>query len=242
MGPDVPPGRPSSHGSSSVGFAEDDATLPLRGGAWPPSRRLTDTKTMLASPGPLESMLKTTTETGDIGIFSMRPSHSTNRKRTPYHPTMGPSRSLPSRTMSMNSAGRRHPRDDRRVLPTYRDTTSEVISLYGLNRDNSGCGSSARSLDDVGFRSYSLTSCGSRVLSDQKSTGTSESRSSGGDVRVMARPRSPYPYHTRLKRPGVRPISPALTSDGIVDYSRMVEIDRPSYVCYLLYFPPATRQ
>lgn len=129
----------------------------------------------------------------------------------------------------MNSAGRRHPRDDRRVLPTYRDTTSEVISLYGLNRDNSGCGSSARSLDDVGFRSYSLTSCGSRVLSDQKSTGTSESRSSGGDVRVMARPRSPYPYHTRLKRPGVRPISPALTSDGIVDYSRMVEIDRPSY-------------
>lgn len=48
---------------------------------------------------------------------------------------------------------------------------------------------------------------------------------------MLARPRSPYPYHTRLKRPGVRPSSPALTSDGIIDYSRMVEVERrPSYV------------
>jgi hypothetical protein len=229
----VPLRRPSSRGGRSIAVADDDAALPLRGGVWPPSRRLNDTKTMLASPGPLESMLKTTTETGDIGIFSMRPSRSTSRMRTPYHPTMGPSRGLPSRTMSMDAVGRRRLRDDRRGLPSYRDTTSEIISLYGPNRDNSGRGSSARSLDAAGPRSYSLTSCSSRLLSDQKSTGTSESRSSGGDRGVLARPRSPYPYHTRLKRPGVRPISPALTSDGIVDYSRMVEIDRPSYVCYL---------
>lgn len=187
---------------------------------------------MLASPGPLESMLKITTETGDIGVFSMGPSQSNSRMRTPYHPTMGPGRGLPSRTMSMDTAGRRHLRDDRRGLPSYRDTTSEIISMYGPNRDNSGPGSFSRSLDDAGPRSYSLTSCSSRLLSDQKSTGTFDSRSSGGDEGFLARPRSPYSYHTRLKRPGVRPISPALTSDGIIDYSRMVEIDRPSYVGY----------
>lgn len=224
------PRRRPSRATSSTGYPQDDAVLPLRGGAWPPARRLNETKTLLASPGPLESMLKTTTETGDIGIFSMGPSRSNNRMRTPYHPTMGPARGLPSRTMSVDAAYRRHLRDDRRGLPSYRDTSSDIVSLYG--RNHSGPASFSRSLDDAGPRSYSLTSCSSRILSDQKSTSTSESRSSGADGAPQARPRSPYPYHTRLKRPGVRPISPALTSDGIIDYSRMVEIDRPSYVCY----------
>ena len=50
---------------------------------------------------------------------------------------------------------------------------------------------------------------------------------------MMQRPRSPFPYPTRLKRPGVRPASPALTENGSVDYSRMVEIDRVSHVSAL---------
>ncbi|KAK3498602.1 hypothetical protein B0T13DRAFT_503044 [Neurospora crassa] len=45
---------------------------------------------------------------------------------------------------------------------------------------------------------------------------------------ALQRPRSPFPYPTRLKRPGVRPSSPAVTESGVVDYSRMVEIDRAS--------------
>ncbi|KAK1981443.1 hypothetical protein LZ30DRAFT_83437 [Colletotrichum cereale] len=62
---------------------------------------------------------------------------------------------------------------------------------------------------------------------------------------ILQRPRSPFPYPTRLKRPGVRPSSPALTENGLVDYSRMVEIDRISYRTvhgsYKPTFPPSQR-
>jgi hypothetical protein len=44
------------------------------------------------------------------------------------------------------------------------------------------------------------------------------------------RPRSPFGYPARLKRSDMRPASPALTKNGVVDYSRMVELDRVSHV------------
>jgi hypothetical protein len=211
------------------GYVEDDINIPHRG-MLQSARRLQETRALLASPGPLESMLKTTTETGDIGMYSIRPSRSSSSARTPLHPIASPGGSVLVRTTSMNTPGRRYFRDDRRDLPSYRDTTSEIISLYASNGQRSMPASLSRSPDDPGPRSHSLTSCSSRYMSDQKSTGTWDSRSSGGSGGVLARPRSPYPYHTRLKRPGVRPSSPALTMDGNIDYSRMVEVDRPSYV------------
>lgn len=211
------------------GYVDDDVGIPHRG-VLQSTRRLQETQALLASPGPLESMLKTTTETGDIGVFSMGPSRSSSHSRTPVHPRANSGGSVLARTMSMDAPERRHLRDDRRGLPSHRDTTSEIISLYGSNGQRSMPGAFSRSPEDPGPRSYSLTSCSSRYMSDQKSTGTWESRSSGGSGGMLARPRSPYPYHTRLKRPGVRPSSPALTSDGIIDYSRMVEVERrPSY-------------
>lgn len=47
---------------------------------------------------------------------------------------------------------------------------------------------------------------------------------------MLQRPRSPFAYPTRLKRPGFRPSSPALTDGGGVDYRRRAEIDRTPYV------------
>ncbi|KAB5580646.1 hypothetical protein GE09DRAFT_446731 [Coniochaeta sp. 2T2.1] len=171
-------------------------------------------------------MLKTTTETGDIGVYSVRPSRSASHARAPLQPKSNSAANVLARSMSVNATDNIHFRDDRRGLPSYRDTTSEIISLYG---HRSRRGPHSRSPEDPAPRSYSLTSCSSRYPSDQKSTRTWDSRSSGGSGGVLARPRSPYPYHTRLKRPGVRPSSPALTMDGSIDYTRMVEIDRPSY-------------
>jgi hypothetical protein len=229
-----PERRRPSHDTLRNGYVEDDIGIPHRG-VLQSTRRLLETRALLASPGPLESMLKTTTETGDIGVYSIRPSRSSSRSRTPMHPRASSRGSVLARSMSMNAPERRYPRDDRRRLPSHRDTTSEIISLYGSNGQRSMLGSHSRSPEDPGPRSYSLTSCSSRHMSDQKSTGTWDSRSSGGSGGILARPRSPYPYHTRLKRPGIRPSSPALTSDGSIDYSRMVEIDRPSYVSYSLW-------
>ncbi|KAI3329004.1 hypothetical protein HD806DRAFT_548221 [Xylariaceae sp. AK1471] len=205
----------SSHGGLGVGPS------PLRP-LHKPLRCVNENSVLLHSPGALESMLKTTTETGDIGIFSIKP--------------VPPS---PLSRSTLSDIGHPHPRARRSVDNLYRqnlatrpsfnrDTTSEVFSIYGSDSLKSGTSTlSPYSTDDLGQRSYSMTTCGSRHLSHHRSTNTLQSQASGGSH--LQRPRSPFPYPTRLKRPGVRPASPAVTENGLVDYSRMVEIDRVSY-------------
>ncbi|KAH6898351.1 hypothetical protein B0T10DRAFT_472376 [Thelonectria olida] len=190
-----------------------------------PLRSVTGNAQLLRSPGPLESMLKTTTETGDIGLFSIRPALPTATYHHPPRPRPGfgdenllfrrPSRGVNEEPVH----------DDRKTLPSYRDTTSEIISLYGPPTQSSFSRSFSPSMDD-GQRSYSLTTCSSRRLPSQKSSCTLQSVASSGGLQ---RPRSPFPYPTRLKRPGVRPASPAVTENGSVDYRRMVELDRVSH-------------
>ncbi|KAH9996940.1 hypothetical protein F4779DRAFT_631518 [Xylariaceae sp. FL0662B] len=185
-----------------------------------PLRSVNENSVLLPSPGALESMLKTTTETGDIGIFSIKP--------VPPSPKRGTLSDLsqlhPPPRRSVDDLYRQGPR---RKPSSNRDTTSEIISMYGTESHKSATSTlSPTSTEDIGQRSYSMTTCGSRHLSHHKSTATLQSQASGGPLQ---RPRSPFPYPTRLKRPGIRPASPALTENGRVDYSRMVEIDRISY-------------
>ncbi|KAI1766163.1 hypothetical protein GGR53DRAFT_528860 [Hypoxylon sp. FL1150] len=167
-------------------------------------------------------MLKTTTETGDIGIFSIKPIAQSPRP-------------------SIEDLHRRT--NNNKPIPR-RDTASEIISMYGSESHKSGTSTlTPTSSEDIGLRSYSMTTCGSRHLSHHRSTATLQSQASGGPLQ---RPRSPFPYPTRLKRPGVRPASPALTENGRVDYSRMVEIDRVSYRTghrpYKAAYPPMPRR
>lgn len=207
----------SSHGCLGVG---PPPIRPLH----KPLRSVNENSVLLHSPGALESMLKTTTETGDIGIFTI--------KSIPPSP-LGP------RAMISN-VGHPHPRPRRSVdnlcrhnpakrPSSHRDATSDVFSGYGSDSLKSGTSTlSPNSTEDMGLRSYSMTTCGSRHLSHHRSTNTLQSQASGGSH--LQRPRSPFPYPTRLKRPGVRPASPAITENGQIDYSRMVEINRISYV------------
>jgi hypothetical protein len=181
--------------------------------------------TFLRSPGPLESMLKTTTETGDIGLFSIKPavSPATYHQRPRSRPGLGDSQILDASRIKPGNSN--YVNDDRRRLPSsYRDTTSEIISLY--RADTQPHSMSLFTVVD-GHRSYSLAMSSSRHISSNKSTGTLHSQSSGAGLQ---RPRSPFPYPTRLKRPGVRPASPALTDNGFIDNGRMVELDRTSQV------------
>ncbi|KAK3937085.1 hypothetical protein QBC46DRAFT_452257 [Diplogelasinospora grovesii] len=190
-----------------------------------PLRSVKSGASLLPSPGPLESMLKTTTETGDIGIFSIKPTRPSARPPGNFRPrskSNDPSFFRPPTSCKNKTP---HLRDDRRRLPSYRDTASEIISMYGQESRGSGSTSFTPLFDDTGSRSYSMTSCSSRSFSNQKAGGTYQSLSNGS---LTQRPRSPFPYPTRLKRPGVRPSSPALTENGSVDYSRMVEIARVS--------------
>ncbi|KAI1356650.1 hypothetical protein F5Y01DRAFT_321065 [Xylaria sp. FL0043] len=206
----------SSHGGPSLG---PPPYRPLH----KPLRSVHENSVLLHSPGALESMLKTTTETGDIGIFTIKP--------------IPPSPLVPRDTLS--DVGHPYPRPRRSVdslyrqniglrPPSHRDVPPEAFSVYGSDSLKSGTGTiSPNSTDDAGQRSYSMTTCGSRHLSHHRSTNTLQSQGSGGSH--LQRPRSPFPYPTRLKRPGVRPASPAVTENGQIDYSRMVEINRISY-------------
>ncbi|KAL7927623.1 hypothetical protein ACQKWADRAFT_9044 [Trichoderma austrokoningii] len=190
-----------------------------------PLRRVNEGPALLRSPGPLESMLKTTTETGDIGIFSIRPNSSSapfNRPNRPKSDFRDVDMMLPARSSGYDENYYYHP-DEHKRLRAYRDTTSEIISLYGSESQHTLVSSvSPASLEDDP-RSYSMTTTSSKRIPSQKSTGTLQSQSSGGGFQ---RPRSPFPYPTRLKRPGVRPASPALRENGDIDYSRMVELER----------------
>ncbi|PCD40491.1 hypothetical protein FGRA07_01762 [Fusarium graminearum] len=168
-----------------------------------PFQSLNETSVLLRPPGPLESMLKTTTETGDLGIYSINlPSLGTRH----HLPRSRASHSDKKRQSQSRHDGSKYgaTRDDRKLLPSYRDPTSEILSLYGGSQTPYS-------------RSYSPASEDQRTFSSQQSN-------SG-----LQRPRSPFPYPARLKRPGVRPSSPAVTDNGLVDYRRMVEIDRSAH-------------
>ncbi|KAF4982249.1 hypothetical protein FZEAL_2133 [Fusarium zealandicum] len=185
-----------------------------------PYQSLNETSALLRSPGPLESMLKTTTETGDIGIFSIKPPVPSVTYRHPQRPRPNPKGlKRPSRLCS-REVENGPVYDDRKSLPSYRDTASEIISLYGSAAQPSYSRSFSPSLDD-GQRSYSLTTCSSRRIPSCKSSGTFQSLSSNSGLQ---RPRSPFPYPTRLKRPGIRPASPAMSDNGVIDYSLVVLI------------------
>lgn len=224
--------RSSSHGALHSAYSSHGRhgqMVPHRShGRCRSLRSVSENASFLASPGPLESMLKTTTETGDIGIFTIRsvPKSHTSRR---VHRSKPVDRSDALASQSSNAAIYIPPpiRDDRLLLPSYRDTTSEILSLYGSEGQRSVYSSLSLQCDGSGLRSYSMTSSVSRRLRSQGSDRTLFSQASSG---ILQRPRSPFPYPTRLKRPGVRPASPALTENGRVDYSRMVEIDRVSYV------------
>ncbi|KAI1156100.1 hypothetical protein F4825DRAFT_476658 [Nemania diffusa] len=206
----------SPHGGPGIGLSP---VRPLH----KPLRSVNENSVLLHSPGALESMLKTTTETGDIGVFSIKSvPPSPLRPRDTLSEVVHPH---PKSRRSVDNLYRQNPP----MRPSsHRDTTSEVFSVYGSDSLKSGTSTlSPNSTEDLGQRSYSITTCGSRHLSHHRSTNTLQSQASGGSH--LQRPRSPFPYPTRLRRPGVRPASPAITENGRIDYSRMVEIDRVSY-------------
>ncbi|KAI0852665.1 hypothetical protein F5Y00DRAFT_227271 [Daldinia vernicosa] len=233
------PRHSSSHGTLHSSYSHGRSThgpSPVRP-LHKPLRSVNENSVLLPSPGALESMLKTTTETGDIGIFSIKPVPPLPQRRGAFS-EVSQQRSSPR--PSVEELQRRN----NGKIPLYRDSASEIISMHDSESHKSSTSTlTPTCAEDIGPRSYSMTTCGSRHLSHHKSTTTLQSQASGGPLQ---RPRSPFPYPTRLKRPGVRPASPALTESGRVDYSRMVEIDRASYrTAYGPYkpsYPPTPRR
>jgi len=196
---------------------------------------------MLANAGVL-SMLKTSTDTGDIGALSFNssrlpsmPYRSGQRRQQPSkisgssHPYHGNSNShnyaasVTSRVSSATrdwetgSNGRRGSMTSMQTMPTFvSDTQASGMSHPGRP---TGLGPIPSSDNRRDSRSYSLTNAVPSSQLPRHKSATSlksqghEPRRYNGPPPPMTEIRPPYVYPTRLKRPGYRSPSPAL-SDG----------------------------
>lgn len=193
-------------------------------------RSLEENRAPPAIPKAFESMLKTTTETGDIGLFSIKPPRVPQPLNSPRKIGGTYRDNPPQKPRTFQPYVSTAAVDDRRRLPSYaRDAASEVISMY----ETASQKSTSRMFDDPDYRSYSMTQTYSTYsLSNHRSYASLRSQPEGSTL--LQRPRSPFAYPTRLKRPGFRPSSPALTDGGGVDYSRRAEIERLPYVSILV--------
>ena len=155
----------------------------------------------------VRGMLKNTTETGDVGPFFSRPSRflQTSPRRVPTHSFVS------QQDADRRSSSKQRHGDLQYGLPTFHPsnlTFNSLSSGHVMQSQRSQRPSSRGPISDDD-RSYSMT----RSLHTNRSVPSprlpSSHRFQGhGDVRG-ARPRSPYVYPTRLKRPGYRPSSPA---------------------------------
>jgi hypothetical protein len=205
--------------------AQSDLTSVTNGG---PIRSRDENRKPVTISNSLGGMLKTTTETGDIGMFSIKPSRvpmpvNAARRAASANNDDGVRKHRPFQPYGVPSI------DDRRRLPSYtRDPSSEIISMY----ETASQKSTSRVFDDPDYRSLSMTQAyaSSPLTMHRSYTSLRGQLDAGG---LVQRPRSPFAYPTRLKRPGFRPLSPALTDGDAVDYSKRAEIHRMPHVSSL---------
>lgn len=190
------------------------------GGKSPASPKNSENNAHPSMPLGFQGMLKTSTETGDIGQFSIKP------PRVPHHPAAVPNQLSPRRRFPPNGTKfspdrppERYPNfhpmgDDRRCLPSYQNLmASDTVSLYDTTSQKSTpC--SGRPFRDAEYRASSMT------MSSYAPIGISSNHHSYASLRsqpepITQRPRSPFLYPARLKRPGFRPSSPLLSDSGM---------------------------
>lgn len=178
------------------------------------------------APSTVQTMLKNTTEIGDVGPFAIKPS------RFPQ--------ATPKMIPTYNVAGQQDPSRRSFSKQRYGDTQHDVSSSYPSNLTSSSLVSvhltqnqrSHRPLsrgpanDDE--RSYSMSRSSYTNPSGASPRFHSSYRFQGQGDMYGSRPRSPYAYPTRLKRLGYRPSSPA--------YS---DINRPSHLPHTGFHPEA---
>lgn len=111
---------------------------------------------------------------------------------------------------------------DWRLGRSYRDTTSEIISLYAHQSTHL---TGTPSLYEGSSRSKSFSTSSSRHTPSHKSFRTSSGHSDGG-VQVS---RSPAPYSQRWKQPSLRPGSPTVLHRVHSDYNSTLNMQGSSH-------------
>lgn len=179
-----------------------------------PSRETTS----LQKSSPINSMLRNTTETGDVGQFSMRPSRIPLVPR-PSAGILGRSQASPSQKCLPGTYyggaklyhGRQTPSSFRQGPPSSNGSGTPKRSQEHFRRPHQPYRSP--SVED--YHSYSMTQSSyvnhSLTHRNPYANGHQQGREDLPPGFQNPRPRSPFTYPTRLKRPGYRPSSPALS-------------------------------
>lgn len=160
----------------------------------------------MPKPSSIQSMLRNTTETGDVGQFSIKSSRV---------PTAVPRPSPASSSKVRNRSSKL-----RQPPPYYNGNDGyDGPHNYVLSRNGSGSSrhsqrpfrapNQAPSFEDYHTFSMTQSSYTSHSLTHRHPYANADhySRTDSQDIR----PRSPFAYPTRLRRPGYRPSSPALS-------------------------------
>ncbi|KAF6228214.1 hypothetical protein HO133_007944 [Letharia lupina] len=214
---------PSYHPArNAIGQSQDDVhdgnprTGPLNGD---------ENSNILKNPSSIQSMLRNTTETGNVGQFSIKPS-----RVPPSLPRPSKARATPSK---QRQPGAYYNRDeDTNIRHTPLHSRQETTASNGpgfqnqIPRSHRG---PARSPSIEDYRSYSTTksSYASHSLTTHHPHTNGGHGGPGGPHNL--RPRSPFAYPTRLKRPGYRPSSPALSEFNKQNRSQTSLHRRPSF-------------
>ena len=164
----------------------------------------------------LQSMLKNTIETGNIGQFSVKPSQLPLPTKRTVPLSTGAVHRLPSRITFARENTENGADIHQSPNYPYPDSTgsSSKVSLH-QTRGKRSDQASPQGSPNQNERSYSMSQSSvinHPVTSPQLLTTTRVQQQ--GSLRGL-RPRSPFAYPTRLKRPGYRPSSPALSERQI---------------------------
>lgn len=163
----------------------------------------------------IQSMLKNTIETGDVGKFSINPTQLPTPAQRAALLSSATAHNRSSRIPSMRSYSRQYADDDVDFhqssdypYPSSPGSTS-VVSFHQTQSPRPHRAPSQVSNRDERSYSMSQSSIINRRISNPGHHSTTKLQVQG-DARDL-RPRSPFAYPTRLKRPGYRPSSPALS-------------------------------
>ena len=177
------------------------------------------------NPSSIQSMLRNTTEMGNVGQFSVKPS------RVPVSlPRQSNSRLTPSKQRHPGAYYNRPEDSSIRHPPLHPNQSIPAFNGSGFQnhipRPHRG---PARSPSIEDYRSYSTTksSHASHGLATNHTHAIGAYDGSGGPHSLG--PRLPFAYPTRLKRPGYRPSSPALSELNKQNRSQTSLHRRPSF-------------
>lgn len=180
---------------------------------------------VLKNPSSIQSMLRNTTETGNVGQFSIKPA-----RVPPSLPRPSRARATPSKQRQPGACYNRHEDSNVRHNPLLfrQETIASNVSEFQtqISRPHRG---PARSPSIEDYRSYSTTKSSYASHSLTTRHPYVNGGHGGPEGPQNLRPRSPFAYPTRLKRPGYRPSSPALSEFNKQNRSQTSLHRRPSF-------------